>query len=232
MARRGKGRPRLGGAWAIVVAALTAVLAQTPWEAPGVIGDPTASASTAPAATAAGAPEDMAASFSAYDGSREPHATFSDLDGNLRCGPVFAVLDEAHMGSGERPDISGVEPSGWRQKRYDGIDGGWLYNRCHLLGDQLWNDDSANWKNLVTGTRQMNVEGMLPIENEVASHLRSTGHLVMYQVTPLFEGEEAVCRAVRMEASCLEGDLKIDERVENVQDGTVIDCTDGSSRAA
>ncbi len=187
-----------------------------------------AEATPEPAADGSGAP-----SFSFDDGSREPHARLSELDGNLRCGPVFAVLDAAHMGSGERPDISSVKPSGWHQKRYDSIgDGGWLYNRCHLLGDQLWNDDTADWRNLVTGTRQMNVEGMLPVENEVADHLRSTGHLVLYQVTPIFEGDEALCRAVRMEAECLSCDLTVDETVQNAQEGVAIDYTDGSSRKA
>lgn len=220
---------------ALTVALLAAVAAAALGGLPEAVptGAPVAEPATAPVEATPKAAADGAEgpSFSFDDGSRDPHARFSELDGHLRCGPVFAVLDTAHMGSGERPDISSVKPSGWRQKRYDSIgDGGWLFNRCHLLGDQLWNDDTANWRNLVTGTRQMNVEGMLPVENEVADHLRSTGHLVLYQVTPLFEGDDALCRAVRMEAECTAGDLAIDRCVENAQEGIAIDYADGSSR--
>lgn len=232
MARRRKTR-----ACAILAALLAATAAVAlgglPEAAPQ--GAPVTEPATAPveATPEAAADDAEGPSFFFDDGSRDPHARFSELDGHLRCGPVFAVLDAAHMGSGERPDISSVKPSGWRQKRYDSIgDGGWLYNRCHLLGDQLWNDDTANWRNLVTGTRQMNVEGMLPVENEVADHLRSSGHLVMYQVTPVFEGDEALCRAIRMEAECTSGDLAIDETVQNTQGGIAIDYADGSSRKA
>lgn len=160
---------------------------------------------------------------------------FSRLDSKGRCGPAFACLDEEHMPEGERGSIGMIRPSGWQTVKYDFIDnGGYLYNRCHLIGWQLTgvNDDE---RNLITGTRYMNVEGMLPYEDEVAACLRSSGGHVLYRITPVFDGKELLARGVQMEALSLEdqgASVRFNVFCYNVQPGVEIDYSDGKSRLA
>ena len=126
--------------------------------------------------------------------------TYSELDSLGRCGVTYACIGQDLMPTEDRESISEVTPSGWNNKEYDFVDGGWLYNRCHLIGFQL-TGENANEKNLITGTRSMNVDGMLLFENMTADYIKETGNHVMYRVTPVFEGDELVPRGVLMEGS-------------------------------
>ena len=136
------------------------------------------------------------------------------------------------MPTGERGNISKIKPSGWQKAKYDIVDGKYLYNRCHLIGYQL-TAENANEKNLITGTRYMNVEGMLPFENMVADYVKETGSHVLYRVTPIFEGDNLVAKGVQMEAYSVEdkGDrVCFNVFVYNVQPGITIDYATGNSR--
>ena len=127
-----------------------------------------------------------------------------------------------------------VKPSGWQTVKYDNVDGKYLYNRCHLIGYQL-TAENANEENLITGTRYMNVEGMLPFENMVADYIRETGNHVMYRVTPVFEGDNLVASGVQMEAKSVEDDgeeICYNVYVYNVQPGIEVDYATGDSREA
>jgi len=132
------------------------------------------------------------------------YEVYSPLDLLGRCGETRACVGPELMPTEERGPIGMVKPSGWQTVRYDDrIDGKYLYNRCHLIGYQL-SGENANEMNLITGTRYLNVEGMLPFENEVADYVRQTGNHVMYRVTPDFHGVELVARGVQMEAYSVE----------------------------
>lgn len=142
--------------------------------------------------------------FTGNDLCYESFETYSELDGLGRCGVAYACLGQDLMPTEKRGDISGVKPSGWHTVRYDDlITDKYLYNRCHLVGHQLAGEDD-NERNLVTGTRAMNVDGMLPFENQVADYLESTGNHVLYRVTPVFLDDELVCRGVLMEGYSVE----------------------------
>ncbi|MGM9613542.1 MAG: DNA/RNA non-specific endonuclease, partial [Butyricicoccus sp.] len=117
---------------------------------------------------------------------------YSDLDALGRCGVAYANVGQDIMPTEKRESISSVKPTGWVNKDYDKlVDGGYLYNRCHLIGFQL-TGENANEKNLITGTRYLNVEGMLPFENMVADYVKETNNHVLYRVTPVFEGSNLV----------------------------------------
>ena len=131
--------------------------------------------------------------------------SYHALDSLGRCGTACACLGKELMPTEKRGDISQVTPSGWHSIRYDFVDGGSLYNRCHLIGFQL-SGENANEKNLVTGTRYLNVDGMLPFENMTADYIKETGNHVLYRVTPVFTGENLVCDGVIMEAKSMEDD--------------------------
>ena len=172
--------------------------------------------------------------FSEKDLTAASFESYSELDSLGRCGTAFACLGQDLMPRGERGDISGIHPTGWHSVQYDFIDGKNLYNRCHLIGWQLSGED-ANRKNLITGTRYMNVEGMLPFENMVADYIKETGCHVLYRVTPVFQGSNLVADGVLMEAMSVEdqGDaISFCVFVPNVQPGVAIDYSDGSSRPA
>lgn len=157
--------------------------------------------------------------------------SYSELDDLGRCGTATACIGLDLMPTEERGAIGQVKPSGWQISKYDFIDGKYLYNRCHLIGYQL-SGENANERNLITGTRYMNAEGMLPLENEVADYVKETGNHVMYRVTPVFEGDNLVASGVRMEAYSVEDDGKgvcFNVFVANVQPGVVIDYSDGSN---
>lgn len=161
---------------------------------------------------------------------------YSELDSLGRCGVVIACIGRELMPKAdeERGSISSVTPSGWEQAKYDTklIDGGYLYNRAHLIGWQL-TAENANERNLITGTRYFNVDGMLPFENLVADYIKETGNHVMYRVTPDFEGNNLVATGVTMEAYSVEdnGDgIQFCVYVYNFQPGILIDYSTGKSR--
>lgn len=137
--------------------------------------------------------------------------TYSELDSLGRCGVAFANICKELMPTEERGSISDVKPSGWtyngksNNHKYDTnlIDGGYIYNRCHLIGFQLAGENN-NEKNLITGTRSLNIDGMLPFENMVADHIKEEGGHVLYRVTPRFVDNELVCRGVQIEAYSVE----------------------------
>jgi len=156
---------------------------------------------------------------------------YSSLDFLGRCGAAYANIGQELMPTEERGAIGMIRPSGWHLAKYDCVDGKFLYNRCHLIGYQL-SGESANEKNLITGTRYLNVEGMLPFENMVADYVQETGNHVLYRVTPIYEGAELVARGVQMEAWSVEdqGDgICFNVFVYNVQPGVVLDYATGES---
>lgn len=158
--------------------------------------------------------------------------TYSSLDLLGRCGPAYACLARELMPEEERESISEVRPSGWHSAKYDFIDQKFLYNRCHLIGFQLAGEN-ANERNLITGTRYLNVEGMLPFENQVASYIRRTGNHVLYRVTPVFEGGNLLASGVLMEAQSVEDNgygILFNVYIYNVQPGLEIDYATGESR--
>ena len=127
--------------------------------------------------------------------------------------------------------IGQIKPSGWHTVKYDNVDGKYLYNRCHLIGYQL-TAENANEKNLITGTRYMNVDGMLPFENMVADYIKETEHHVRYRVTPIYEGDNLVASGVEMEAESVEDEgegLSFHVYVYNVQPGIEIDYATGDN---
>ena len=157
--------------------------------------------------------------------------TYAPLDALGRCGAAYACVGQDLMPTEERGPIGQVKPSGWQLAKYDCVDGKYLYNRCHLIGYQL-TGENANEQNLITGTRYLNVEGMLPFENQVADHVRRTGGHVLYRVTPDFQGTELVARGVWMEALSLEdggAGVCFSVYVYNVQPGITIDYATGES---
>ncbi len=161
---------------------------------------------------------------------------YSPLDSLGRCGPAFAVCGTEIMpASGEkRGSISHIKPTGWVQAQYDSVDGKYLYNRCHLLGWQL-SAENDNKSNLITGTRYMNTQGMLPFENMIADYIEETGNHVAYRVTPRFQGSELVARGVQLEAYSVEDQgegICFHVYVYNVQPGITITYKNGKSKAA
>lgn len=172
--------------------------------------------------------------FTAEEMTEVSFEEYSPLDALGRCGQAYANIGQDLMPTEKRGDISAVKPSGWVQAQYDFVDGGNLYNRCHLIGYQL-SGENANACNLITGTRYMNVSGMLPFENMVADYVEETDNHVLYRVTPVFEGTELVARGVQMEALSVEDDgdgVCFNVFVYNVQPGVEIDYATGGSRAA
>ena len=133
------------------------------------------------------------------------------------------------MPAEERGAIGMVKPTGWHTVKYDSVDGRYLYNRCHLIGYQL-TGENANKKNLITGTRYLNVTGMLPFENEVADYVHNTGNPCMYRVTPVFRGDDLLAGGVEMEAeSVKDQEISFHVFVYNVQPGIGIDYSTGNS---
>lgn len=136
------------------------------------------------------------------------------------------------MPTGERGSIGSVKPTGWHTVKYDNVDGKYLYNRCHLIGYQL-SGENANKQNLITGTRYMNVDGMLPFENMVADYVKETNNHVLYRVTPVFDGNNLVAGGVLMEAQSIEDDgsgVKFCVYCYNIQPGISIDYATGDSK--
>lgn len=173
--------------------------------------------------------------FTKEETGSEPYLFFSDLDELGRCGYAMAMLEKSMMPKEDRGDIESIRPSGYHNAVYeDLIEDGFLYNRCHLIGFQLCGEN-ANEKNLITGTRYMNVEGMEPFENEVASCIRRTGKHVLLRVTPVFAEKELVARGVLMEAYSVEDqgqEISFCVFCWNVQPGIEIDYATGRSRVS
>lgn len=175
---------------------------------------------------------DNVPSFDYTDTIQGSFESYSDLDELGRCQVAVACIGTDIMPTEERGAIGKVKPTGWHTVKYDCVDGKYLYNRCHLIGYQL-TGENANEKNLITGTRYLNVEGMLPFENMVADYIKETGNHVMYRVTPIFEDDNLVANGVQMEAESLEDDeISFNVFCYNVQPGVEIDYATGDSRAS
>ncbi len=173
-------------------------------------------------------------SFSESDYTTRSFEYYSSLDRLNRCGYAMACIGKDLMPTQDRESIGQIKPSGWQTVKYDFVDGRYLYNRCHLIGFQL-TGENANECNLITGTRYMNVEGMLPFENLVADYIRETGNHVLYRVTPIFIEDELVARGVQMEGFSVEdkGDgICFNVYVYNSQPGVEIDYATGYSKQA
>ena len=170
--------------------------------------------------------------FSEGDYTPESFEEYSELDSLNRCGVAFANVGKETMPTEERGSIGQIKPSGWHTVKYDIVSGKYLYNRCHLIGYQL-TGENANEKNLITCTRQMNTEGMLEFENQVADYVQTTNNHVLYRVTPVFENDNLVAKGVQIEASSVEdhcGEVCFNVFVYNVQDGIEIDYKTGDSK--
>ena len=214
---------------------------------PGLSGCSSKKAGNSGAAASVSAQTDMA-SF-AYDGKpyvvindNDPDFTdadmtttsfesYGELDGLGRCTTAFANIGKDLMPAEKRGPIGEVKPTGWQTAKYDNVDGKYLYNRCHLIGYQL-TGENANAKNLITGTRYLNVDGMLPFENMVADYIKETNNHVLYRVTPVFSGDNLVASGVHMEAESVEdnGDgILFNVYCFNAQPGIAIDYATGDS---
>lgn len=172
--------------------------------------------------------------FSEADKSAAAFERYSPLDSLGRCGPAFAKVGTETMPTGERESIGMIRPSGWQLVKYDFVDGKYLFNRCHLIGWQL-TGKNANEENLITGTRYLNVQGMLPYEDQVADYIRETGNHVLYRSTPIFQGSDLVCSGVELEGWSVEDDgagVCFHVYAYNVQPGVVIDYATGENWAA
>ncbi len=169
--------------------------------------------------------------FPDEDFTEKSFEEYSELDALGRCGPAYANVGLETMPTEKRGSISQVKPTGWKSVKYDFVDGKNLYNRCHLIGFQL-TAENANKQNLITGTRYMNVDGMLPFENMVADYVKETGNHVLYRVTPIFDGENLVANGVQMEAKSVEdkgAGIEFNVYVYNNQPGVIIDYATGES---
>lgn len=170
-------------------------------------------------------------SFPEEDKTSAAFESYSPLDTLGRCGPAYANVCRETMPTGDREPIGMVRPSGWQFSKYDFVDGNYLFNRCHLIGYQL-TGENANERNLVTGTRYLNVQGMLPFENQVADYVRETGNHVLYRVTPIFEGDDLVCSGVELEGWSVEDGgegVCFHAYAYNVQPGVGIDYATGDN---
>lgn len=172
--------------------------------------------------------------FSGSELQTEAFEYYSPLDSLGRCGPAYANICRETMPVEERGKIGMVKPSGWHTIKYDIVDGKYLYNRCHLIGYQL-SAENANERNLVTGTRYLNVEGMLPFENMVADYVDDTDNHVLYRVTPVFKGDNLLADGVLVEALSVEDEGRgvcFCVYCYNVQPGIEIDYKTGESALA
>lgn len=175
--------------------------------------------------------QDNQPDFGLEDLTLEPFETYSELDDLGRCGVAYANICLDIMPTEPRGEIGQVKPTGWQSTKYDCVEGKYLYNRCHLIGYQLAGEN-ANKKNLITGTRYMNVVGMLPFENMVDDYVEETENHVLYRVTPVFSGDDLVARGVQMEAFSVEDEgegLCFNVYVYNIQPGVMIDYATGES---
>ena len=171
--------------------------------------------------------------FNEKDKKRKAFERYSDLDKLGRCGTAYAKIGKELMPSEKRESISHVRPSGWKSTQYrELIKDRFLYNRCHLIGFQLAGEN-ANPKNLITGTRYLNIEGMFPFEDKVTKYIKRTGNHVMYRVKPIFKGKDLIARGVQMEGESIEDGgkaISFNVFVYNCQPGVKIDYATGGSK--
>lgn len=169
--------------------------------------------------------------FTEADYTTESYEYYSNLDSLGRCGVCIASIGRDLMPSEERGPIGKVRPSGWHTIKYDNIDGNYLYNRCHLIAYQL-TGENANTENLITGTRYLNVQGMLPFEDMTADYIKETGNHVLYRATPVFDGDNLVANGVLLEGYSVEDNgagICFNVFCYNVQPGIEIDYATGDS---
>lgn len=169
--------------------------------------------------------------FSESDIVTQSYEYYSPLDSLGRCGVVMACIGTDIMPTEERDAIGMIKPTGWHTVKYDNVDGKYLYNRCHLIGYQL-TGENANELNLITGTRYLNVEGMLPFENLIAEYVQETENHVIYRVTPIFEGNNLLSSGVQIEAKSVEDEGKgicFNVYCYNSQPDIIINYTNGDS---
>ena len=162
----------------------------------------------------------------------ESFEEYGKLDSLGRCTYAVSCIGKDLMPTEKRGSIGSVKPSGWHISKYDFVDGKYLYNRCHLIGYQL-TAENANERNLITGTRYLNVEGMLPFENDVADYIEITNNHVYYKVTPIFEGNNLVANGVQMQAYSVEDNgqgVSFNVYCYNVQPGVAIDYATGDNQ--
>lgn len=162
------------------------------------------------------------------------YESYSKLDSLGRCGVVMACIGTDIMPTEERGSIGQVKPTGWHTVKYDIVDGKYLYNRCHLIGFQL-TGENANEQNLITGTRYLNIEGMLPFENMIADYVNETENHVIYRVTPVYKGSNLLVSGVQMEAFSVEDNgegICFNVYAYNSQPGIEINYSNGESKLA
>lgn len=166
-------------------------------------------------------PADLATTNGAWE-------KYGDLDQLNRATSAEAMLNQRLMPTAKRKTIASVKPTGWHNKK---IKGHYLYNRSHLIGYTLAGEN-ANWKNLITGTRQLNSPEMLHFEMDIQYYLeKDPNHYVRYSVTPIFRGEELLARGVHLMAQSVNDDeLKFNVYIFNVQDGVTLNYADGTSQ--
>lgn len=165
--------------------------------------------------------------------SSESFEEYGKLDSLGRCTYAVSCIGKDLMPTEKRCSIGSVKPSGWHISKYDFVDGKYLYNRCHLIGYQL-TAENANERNLITGTRYLNIEGMLPFENDVADYIEITNNHVYYKVAPIFEGNNLVANGVQMQAYSVEDNgqgISFNVYCYNVQPGVAIDYATGDNQA-
>lgn len=178
--------------------------------------------------------DDNVPAFDESDKTTGSYEFYSDLDELGRCGYAMACIGVDLMPTEKRGSIGQIKPTGWHTVKYDIVDGKYLYNRCHLIGYQL-SGENANAKNLITGTRYLNVQGMLPFENMTTDYVRETENHVLYRVTPIFDGNDLLAQGVEMEAFSVEdngGGICFHVFCYNVQPGVSIDYATGESALA
>ena len=171
--------------------------------------------------------------FTEADLTTQSFESYSELDSLGRCGVAYANVGQDLMPTEPRGEIGSVKPTGWHLVKYDNVDGKYLYNRCHLIAYMLA-AENANPQNLITGTRYLNTQGMLPFETKVSDYVKSTGNHVLYRVTPIFEGDNLLANGVLMEAYSVEDDgagICFCVFVYNVQPGIGIDYATGDNWA-
>lgn len=170
--------------------------------------------------------------FSAEDLTSSSFEEYGALDDLGRCSVAYACIGQDLMPTEERGSIGQVKPTGWHTVKYDSVDGKYLYNRCHLIGYQL-TAENANECNLITGTRYLNIEGMLPFENMTTDYIKETGNHVLYRVTPIFDGDDLVATGVLMEGFSVEDSgegICFNVFCYNAQPGIEIDYATGESK--
>lgn len=175
--------------------------------------------------------------FTEEEKTKKSFERYSPLDALGRCGVTYACVGKDLMPKDDRESISSVYPSGWKHNgksnnnQYDFVDGKYLYNRCHLIGFQL-TGENANEQNLITGTRYLNINGMLTFENMIADAVRENNLHVLYRVTPIYDGDNLIAEGVLMEGYSVEDNgetIQFCMFAFNVQPGVEINYATGEN---